>query len=137
MNDFSTKESGWKPIPLSLKVLSGIFMLWILGSITGISMRYEEGLPFFGIYMTGLRAGLIVVILDILAPLAFLFALFTRRSWGPRLAVTYISIFILNGVVALFMFREQLGLPQILIPTTANIIFLGLIYRSKAYFDAS
>jgi len=126
---------GWKPIPLSLKILFGVFIFWTFGSIMGLSMRYESGLPFFGVYVYGIIAGLIVVLLDIAAPLTFLFALWTRKSWGAAFAFVYITIFILNGIVALFMFREQLGLMQILIPTIVNIVFLGMIYRSRKYFE--
>jgi len=128
-------EQGWKPIPLSLKVLFGIFIFWTIGSLLGISGCYESGLPFFGVYVHGIIAGVIVVLLDIVAPLTFLFALWNRKSWAPTFALTYISIFILNGVVAFFTFREQLGLIQILIPTIINIIFLGIIYRSRNYFS--
>jgi len=135
--NMSTKtvlEQGWKPIPVSLKILFGVFIFWVFGSIMGISMRYESGLPFFGIYVYGVIAGLVVVLLDIAAPLTFLFGLWTRKSWAPAFAFTYISIFILNGVVAFFIFREQLGLIQIIIPTILNMVFLGVIYGSRNYF---
>lgn len=129
------REHGWKPIPTSLKILFGVLVFWTLGSMMGLSMRYEAGLPFFGVYVYGLIAGLVVVLLDVVAPVTFLFALWTRKSWGPKFACTYMSLFILNSVVAFFMFREQLGLVQILIPTLVNIIFMGVIYASRKYLE--
>ncbi|NQT62439.1 MAG: hypothetical protein HQ556_05725 [Candidatus Marinimicrobia bacterium] len=134
MSTTTESEQGWKPIPILLKILFGVIVLWTLGSIIGLSMRYESGLPFFGVYVYGFVAGLIVVLLDIAAPLTFLFALWTRKSWAPTFAFTYMSIFILNSVVAFFMFKEQLGLMQILIPTIVNVIFVGVIYWSRNYF---
>ena len=96
MNTSIEAGHGWKPIPLSLKILFGVFIFWALGSIIGFATRYEFGLPFFGMFVYGITAGLIVVILDILAPLTFLFGLWNRKSWSATVAFSYISIFILN-----------------------------------------
>ena len=134
MEDSILKEKGWKPIPLSLKILFVVFILWSIGSVMGISARYESGLPFFGVWVTGIVAGLIVLILDIAAPITFLFALWKRLSWGSTFALFYIAIFILNSIVVFFIFREQLGLTQILIPTIANIVFFAVIYKERRYF---
>ncbi len=134
MSTTAKSEQGWKPIPISLKILFGVLVFWTFGSIMGLSMRYESGLPFFGIYVYGIIAGLVVVLLDIMAPLTFLFGIWTRKSWAPKFAFTYMSIFTLNGVVAFFMYREQLGLMQILLPTIVNIVFMGVIYSSRDYF---
>ena len=135
MKESISKEKGWKPIPLSLKILFVVFILWSIGSVMGISARYELGLPFFGVWVTGIVAGLIVLILDIVAPITFLFALWKRLSWGSTFALFYIAIFILNSIVAFFIFREQLGLTQILIPTIANIVFFAVIYKKRRYFE--
>jgi len=108
------KQTGWKPIPLSLKILSVLFVLWIIGSVMNISARYELGLPFFGMWVTGIIASVIVLLLDIVGPIAFLFGLWNRKSWALPVAYTYMGIFILNSAVALFTVREQLGLMPIL-----------------------
>ena len=128
------KEKGWKPIPLSLKILFVLFVLWAIGSVLAISTRYESGLPFLGAFVYGIVAGLIVLLLDIVAPITFLFALWNRKSWAASFALSYIAVFILNSAVAFFTVREQLGLMQILIPTIANIIFFIVIYRTRSYF---
>ena len=128
------KEKGWKPIPLSLKILFVVFILWSIGSVLGISTRYESGLPFLGVFVYGIVAIIIVVLLDIIIPITFLFALWNRRSWAASFALSYIAFFILNGIIAFFTFEEQLGLMQILIPTIANIIFFIVIYRTRSYF---
>ena len=128
------KETGWKPIPLSLKILFVVFVLWTIGSILAISTRYVSGLPFLGVFVYGIVAILIVLLLDIAAPITFLFALWNRKSWAASFALSYIAFFILNSTIAFFTFREQLGLMQILIPTIANVIFFIVIYKTRSYF---
>ncbi|MCG8405975.1 MAG: hypothetical protein MI923_12335 [Phycisphaerales bacterium] len=94
----------------------------------------ESGLPLFGTFVYGMTAGFVVILLDIIGPMIFLFALWNRKSWGPIWAFTYIGIFILNSIVALFTLREELGLLQILIPTIVGIIFVTVIYLKRNYF---
>ncbi len=128
-------ENGWKPIPLSLKIIFVIFVLWTIGSGLGVSTRFESGLPFFGVFVHGFIAVLIVLMLDIIAPLTFLFALWNRKSWAARFALSYIGIFILNSIVAIYTFKVELGMVQILIPLIANILFFIVIYKERRYFD--
>jgi len=127
-------EKGWKPIPLSLKILFVVFVLWTIGSVMAVFMRYELGLPFFGLFVYGITASLIVLLLDVIAPITFLFALWDRRSWAVSFAFSYIGIFILNSVVAFFTVREKLGLMPIFIPLIVNVIFLIVIYKKRSYF---
>lgn len=128
------KEMGWKPIPLSLKILFVVFILWSIGSVFAIPMRYESGLPFLGVFVYGIVASLIVLLLDVVAPITFLFALWNRKLWAASFAFSYIAVFILNSTVAIFTVREQLGLMPILIPLLVNIIFLTVIYKKRNYF---
>jgi hypothetical protein len=128
------KQTGWKPIPLSLKILFVVFVLWSIGSVLNIPTRYESGLPFFGVFVYGIVASLIVLLLDVVAPITFLFALWNRKTWAASLALSYIAVFILNSTVAFFTVREQLGLLPILIPLLVNVVFFIIIYRSRSYF---
>ena len=128
------KEKGWKPIPLSLKILFVVFVLWTIGSVLGISTRYKSGLPFLGVFAYGIVASIIVLLLDVIAPITFIIGLWNRKSWAASFALSYIAFFILNSTIAFFIFREQLGLMQILIPTIANIIFFIVIYKTRSYF---
>ena len=127
-------EKGWKPIPLPLKILFVVFILWLVGSVMNLSNLVENGLPLFGQFVYGMTAALIVLLLDIIGPVTFLFALWNRKSWAPIWAFAYIGIFILNSTVALFTVREELGLPQLLVPTIASFIFLAVIFWKRNYF---
>ncbi len=129
-----TKEKGWKPIPLPLKILFIVFVLWLVGSVMNLPNLFENGLPLFGNFVYGITAALVVLLLDIIGPVTFLVALWHRKSWAAKWAFAYIGIFILNSTVALFTVREELGLPQLLVPTIASLIFLTVIYWKRNYF---
>jgi len=135
METIENEGKGWKPIPLALKILSVVLILWAIGAVMNLPNLLENGLPLFGVFVYGVLAVLVVLLLDIIGPITFLFALWNRTSWGPKWAFTYLGIFILNSAVAFFTAREQLGLPQILISTVASIIFFAVIYWKRGYFD--
>lgn len=135
MEEIVKKEKGWKPIPLPLKILFVVFVLWSVGSVMNLPNLFENGLPLFGVFVYGITAALIVLLLDIIGPMTFLFALWNRKSWAAKWAFSYIGIFILNSAVALFTVREELGLPQILVPTMVSIIFFVVIYWKRNYFE--
>lgn len=128
------KETGWQPIPLPLKILSFIFILWSVGAILNASNLYESGLPLLGTFIYGMSAMAVVLFLDIIGPIVFLFALWTRKSWAAKWAFFYIGLFILNSIVAFFTVSDELGVPQILIPAIVSTIFLSVIYWKRSYF---
>ena len=127
-------ETGWKPIPLALKILAVVFVLWSVGAVMNLPNLQENGLPLFGTFIYGMSATLVVLLLDIIGPITFLFALWSRKSWAPTWAFAYIGLFVLNSTVALFTVREEFGLPQILGPTVASLIFLAIIFWKRDYF---
>ena len=90
MNSISERQTGWRPIPLALKILSGVFVLWSVGAILNMPNLMENGLPLFGVFVFGPIAILVVLVLDIIGPMTFLFALWRRKPWGPKWAYTYI-----------------------------------------------
>ncbi len=135
MEETVAKERGWKPIPLPLKVLFVVFILWLVGSVMNLPNLFENGLPLFGNFVYGMTAALIVLLLDVIGPVTFLFALWNRKSWAAKWAFAYIGIFILNNTVALFTVREELGLPQLLVPTIVSLVFLAVIFWKRNYFE--
>ena len=127
MEETVAKEIGWKPIPLPLKILFVVFILWLVGSAMNLPNLFQNGLPLLGNFVYGMTAALIVLLLDVIGPVTFLFALWNRKSWAAKWAFAYIGIFILNNTIAFFTVREELGLPQLLVPTIASLIFLAVI----------
>ena len=122
-------------MPTALKVVFALSLLWILGSIFALSGRLELGIPFFGFYLYGFSAGLVVYLLDIIGPIAFLIGLWNKKTWAVPVAYTYLIIFILNSIVALFTLRDKFTTGQILIPALVYFIFLATICKNKKYFN--
>ncbi len=132
--EITEKKAGWKPIPLPLKILFVVFIFWMVGAVMNLPNLIENGLPLFGTFVYGRTAALVVLLLDIIGPIMFLFALWNRKSWAAIWALAYIGLFILNNTVAFFTVREELGMPQILVPTAVGLIFLALIFWQRDYF---
>ena len=132
----SERPTGWKPIPLVLKILSVFMALWAIGSVMNLPNLMANGLPFFGTFIFGTVALCVVLFFDFIGPAIFLFALWTRKHWGPKWATFYIGLFVLNGIVALVTVKAELGLAQILIPNVISLIFLAVIYWKRDYFIA-
>jgi len=134
MKELTRKKTGWRPMPLSLKIIFVLLVFWIIGTIFNLSNIYRLGIPFFGLWTIGIIASFFAILLDIVGPTIFLFGLWTRKSWTPLIAYIYMPIFIINGVIAFFTFREQLGLLQILIPNIVELFFLMVVYSKSKYF---
>ena len=128
------KTKGWKPLPLSLKILFVILTLWVIGSIFAIPMRAESGLPFFGLYFYGITAIIVLTLLDIVAPIIFLVGAWKRKHWAPKVAFTYMGIFVANSFVAFFTVREELGALPIIMPALFTIVFMIIVHKNKNYF---
>ena len=127
--------TGWRPMPIPLKALFVVLLLWSLGAVMNAPNLMENGLPLLGTFVYGIAAFAVVLALDIIGPLVFLYALWTRKSWAVMWAFIYIGLFIVNGAVAFLTVREQLGLPQIAVPVLVSVIFLAVIYWQRRYFS--
>lgn len=135
VEDTVASQNGWKPIPLALKVLFVLFVLWMVGAVMNLPNLYENGMPVFGTFVYGINAAMMPLFLDFIGPGIFLFALWTRKPWAALWAFAYNGIFILNNTVAFFTLREALGLPQILVPTIASLVFVAVIFSKRRYFE--
>ena len=135
MKVIAANGSGWRPIPLPLKVLFVVFALWMVGSVINLPNLYENGMPVFGTFVYGMNAAILPLFLDFIGPGTFLFALWGRKRWAALWAFAYNGIFILNNTVAFFALREELGVPQILGPTVASLVFVAVIFWKRNYFE--
>ncbi len=127
-------SKGWKPIPLSLKILFVVFVIWSAMTLFTIKFAYDIGYPILGIMFDGVTGFIIAFLLVFLAPLIFVYALWNRYRWGAKFALTYIGFFIINNIFALVLLQEQIGLFQILFPLIANVVFFVMIYKKRNYF---
>ncbi len=126
--------NGWKPIPIVLKIFSILILLWTIGSILNIPQRYSDGLPFFGMFLSGLGAVLVVALLDIFGPLFLLLGIWLRKPWAPIVAYVYMGVFLLNGIIALFTVIDIYGPLPIIIPNLVELLFLIVILFHRKYF---
>ncbi|MBS9718980.1 hypothetical protein ACFFUT_04650 [Pseudohalocynthiibacter aestuariivivens] len=129
-----SRRTGWKPIPLALKILSVVMVVWALGSAMNLPNLMENGLPVLGIFVFGIGAFLVVLFLDFTGPAIFFYALWNGKPWGVKWAFFYIGLFILNGIVALLTVSDRLGLAQILVPNLVSLLFLAVIFWKRSYF---
>jgi len=129
------KDTGWKPIPLSLKIVFVLSILWVIGSFFAIQQRYELGVPLLGTFVYGISAVLIVLLLDIIGPLSLLYAVWNRKAWGPKVASSYMGFFIINSLVSFVSVGDKLGGPAILVPAVVDAILLLITYNKRSYFN--
>lgn len=134
MSPENSRQTGWKAIPSALRILSVLMVLWAIGSAMNLPNLMENGLPLFGRFVFGTGVFLVVLFLDFIGPLVFLFALWNRKPWGVAWAFFYIGLFVLNGVVALLTVSDQLGFAQILVPNLISLLFLAVIFWKRSHF---
>ena len=129
------EKKGFRSLPLSLKVVFVLSILWAFGSVMNMSNLVTNGLPFMGVFVFGIAAASVAIVLDIIGPIIFLYGAWNKKSWAPKVAYAYMGIFILNSVVAFFTVRETLGIGPVTIPGVVTIVFVSLIYRARSYFE--
>ena len=125
---------SWKSLPLSLRILSIVLFLWAVMSIAVLVTSPEREIAFFGFLLKGTSSAIVVVLLDCISPLLFLYAMWNKLKWGAKFGMLYNGIFILNSIVALFTLKEVFG-KAIYFPLIASIIFFCIIFRERKYFS--
>jgi hypothetical protein len=128
-------ETGWKPIPLSLKIVSVLYLFWIIMSAMRLGQIYEAGIPILGVMTTGFTPVIVAFLLDVAGPAIFLFGLWKRFGWAWGFTLAFMSLFVLNSAFAFVTLREDLGVPAILIPTAVILGFIVVVFTNKDYFQ--
>jgi hypothetical protein len=126
--------NGWKPLPLSLKILSIVLLLWVLMSISVVVAMPEREIALFGLLLQGAPATTVVLLLDIISPLIFIYSAWKKLKWGANFGMLYNAVFNVNCIVSLFLFRDLFG-NGIYFPLIASAIFLFIIYKERNYFS--
>lgn len=126
--------TGWKRLPLSLKILCVVLLLWVAMSIAVLVTMPEREIAFFGSLLTGNAGTIVVLLLDVISPLVFLYATWKRLKWGANFGMLYNGIFISNNIVALFIFHAVFG-NAIYFPLIASTAFFLIIFKERKYFS--
>jgi hypothetical protein len=103
-------------------------------SIAVLFMMPEREIVFFGVFLSGKESMIIVLLLDCISPLVFIFSAWKKLKWGANFGMIYNGVFILNNVVALFLFRDVFG-NGIYFPLILSTIFFYIIYINRKYFS--
>lgn len=130
------KEKGWKPIPLSLKIVAIVLTFWYSMAVMGIGMWPVKGFPFLGVFIYGSTAIIVVLSLYLLAPITFWYGLWNRHNWTAKFILSLIGFFLFNSVTAYIRVPEHFGSSAMFFLDAAiNIIFLIVIYKTRSYFE--
>ena len=124
---------NWKSLPLALKILSVVLLLWVVMTVFVLVTMPERQIAFFGLLLKGVSATTVVVLIDVVSPLVFLYAMSKKLKWGANFGMFYNGIFILNSVVAFFTFKEIFG-NAIYFPLAASIVFFLIIFKEREFF---
>lgn len=111
--------------------------LWTPGSALNLPNLLENGLPLLGRFVFGPTAFLVVLLLDFIGPAIFVFAIWYRKFWEPWWASIYIGLFLINGLFAFLMVRDELRPAQILVPNLVYAAFLTVILWNRTYLVLS
>lgn len=125
---------GWKPLPTSLKVLFVVLLLWVMMTIAVSVSMPDRQIAFLGMLVEGISATIVVLVLDIISPLVFLYATWNKIKWGAAFGMVYNGVFILNCIIALVLFKDVFG-DGIYFPLIAGIIFFSIIFKERRYFS--
>lgn len=126
--------SNWKSLPISLKILFIVLLLWAVMSLGVLVTSPEREIAFFGFLLQGTSSAMVIVLLDFISPLLFLYALWKKLKWGAHFGLFYNGVFIVNSIVALFTVKDVFG-NAIYYPLIASMIFFGVIFKERKYFS--
>ena len=150
------RRTGWKPLPISLKVLFVILVIGFFSSIRYVSSIKISGYPLFGINILGISGMAIFILLNFAASLLFLYGMWRREKATAWYGIGYFLFFMVNGLISLTTLRARIPLIKqqfgfefpgmdefiynssvigILIGVVINFIFLALIYANRKYFE--
>lgn len=123
-----------KNIPIPLKLLSVILIIWVAMTIAVSASMPEREIGFFGLLLAGMPSFIVVFILDIFSPLLFIYTVFKKLNWGALFGLAYNGIFILNCLISLALFQDKFG-NGIYFPLTVSSMFFLIIFMNRKYFD--
>ena len=110
-----------------LKILCGLLAVWVAMTVMVVVSMPEREIAFLGMILTGPVATAVVLFIDILCPLVFIYAVLKKISWGAVFGLAYNGVFFLNSVLSLVLFLDKFG-NAIYFPLVASAIFIAIIF---------
>lgn len=101
-------NSGWKPLPVILKIIFVVLAIRVFFSIFSIAPSFDKGFDFFGYTLYGLYAINVVFIFKILLPLIIMFVMHKRKSYTWIAAAIYFFVISLSIFLTLTNMTDML-----------------------------
>lgn len=102
-------HSGWKPLPVILKVIWIILLIGVVFSVPAVFSARTSGYPIFGLNVFGYWAAVLMFLVNLLLPVWLIIAMLKRYSWTWIYAVAFYLFIIINelmGIGALDQFVQ-------------------------------
>ncbi len=136
------RQKGWKPLPISLKILFVIYLISIVVGFFPLLLSLLIGefpeIPFFGIRVSGIIS-LFLYSLMLFAGVAFLIVLWNRYDWGWVYGMVFLSFLVIDGLVSIIFDKSTFQNTTLIISALPGfifqLIFLFVLYKHKKYFD--
>lgn len=128
-------------MPLPIKIVFGwsaffiLIMLWLF-----VSAQLEDTFYLLIFQITGFFATLAMILLEVIAPLLLLIAIWKKYVWAWKYGAYYFGFFALNEVVFIALHPIHLStsisiLPAILLPIILNALFAIIFIKQRDYFE--
>lgn len=135
----NVRETGWKPLPLSLKILLVVTGLSIIASIFAFG---KAPTALFGFLLTGVPGIIASIVLNLLAPGIMFFSVLKRLPWAWKYSLAYLGFFLANGLIGFAVFITSSGVKDIAGITILMLFVLAIelglliaVFRQKRYFE--
>lgn len=126
-------NEGWEPLPLSLKVISLLLLIDMLGALLSLGTDNISGFFLLGTILTGALAIGAIALVKILANIVFLAAIWKRYNWGWNYGMIYLGYFALNTLIAFT--HPSAPIFILVIEIIVNLLFIVIFIRAKDYFE--
>jgi hypothetical protein len=99
-------EKGWKPMPVILKIIWIIQIVFTFFAMLIIASYYNNGFEFMGYSLFGMIAVDIFFMVKIALPIVLIIGMHQRYGWIWIVAMIYYLMFVINGVACLPLIGE-------------------------------
>lgn len=95
------RETGWKPLPLSIKVIFVFLCIGLVSQLNSLFSVYQYGYGFFGVYAHGVMAVLLAVLFPLAAQFFLVLGIWKRESWVSWYGWLFYLVLILFSLLSL------------------------------------
>ncbi len=148
-----SKENGWKPMPLALKIIFVFIAIGVLFSAPALFAAGVTGYSVLGFFLSGIPATLAALFFVALSAV-ILYGMWTRATWAGTMAIAYYSYFALNTLLSIPSAKKIIetslegtktvaGVTEVMnaslytgiaIGVLLNLVIIAFFVKHRAYF---